>query len=144
MSRRLSITLISAGVVLMTTPANAQDFLGGLLRSTAENAATQIVNRAVTNVTSPRAPAPSATTAPAAPEEVRQPAPASGRPQVNYQGTPAQQQAFRLSNMQARGLPPPTGWYVLKPELTREQNCQAMKAANQWTEARSENPCRPQ
>ena len=33
--------------------------------------------------------------------------------------------------------------YVLRPELTREQNCQAMRAAQQWTQARSENPCRP-
>ena len=132
--------LLAASVTLLVaTPEPAQDFLGGLLRRAAEGVATTVVSRAVDGaVDSVSTPPPASGT-----DEPRQAPPPSGGARVNYQGTPAEQEAFRLSNMQARGLPPPTGWYELRADLTREQNCEAMRAANQWTQLRTENPCRP-
>jgi|GEM_PF-6811977 len=54
----------------------------------------------------------------------------------------ARKEATRLSYLQARGGRPPNGYYVNNPKLTRAQNCQAMTANGQWTQARAENPCK--
>jgi len=142
---RLKPLLIAASVVLIGAPAQAQDFLGGILRGAAETVATRMTDRAVDGVVGSVS-RPASTSAPA-PGQTRAPAPAQASPPPRQSGTGGPNQpaseATRLSYMEARGRMPPTGWYVLRPELTREQNCQAMRAAQQWTQARTENPCRP-
>jgi len=149
---RFSCVFITASLVLGAAPVQAQDFLDGILRGAAETMATRMTDRAVDGavsaVTRPaaaRAPvqAPASSQSQAAARAQPSPSPPPPRePGTGGRNQPASE-ATRLSYMEARGRMPPTGWYVLRPELTREQNCQAMRAAQQWTQARSENPCRP-
>lgn len=142
---RLHCIVIAASIVLAAAPAQAQDFLGGILRGAAETVATRMTDRAVDGVVGSVS-RPASTNAPAS-AQTRAPAPAQASPPPRQSGTGGPNQpaseATRLSYMEARGRMPPTGWYVLRPELSREQNCQAMRAAQQWTQARTENPCRP-
>ena len=139
--RSLSIRVsLAASMVLMAAPVQAQDFLGGILRGAAETVASRMADRAVDGVVGSVTRPASPSSAPAAPAQASPPP--AARPNTGGRNQPASE-VTRLSYMQARGLMPPTGWYVLRPELTREQNCQAMQAARQWTQARSENPCRP-
>jgi len=144
--RSLSIAItIAASMVLTGAPVQAQDFLSGILRGAAQTVTTRMVDRAVdgavNSVTRP-APAGAPAQAPAQAQPRTQASPPPREPGTGGRNQPASE-ATRLSYMEARGRMPPTGWYVLRPELTREQNCQAMRAAQQWTQARSENPCRP-
>jgi len=80
---RKEFYIAASAVLIVTSPVAAQDFLGGIARGMAQSAAQGLANRAVTAVTSPRAPA--AAPANAAPASRSAPASRPGAEAVSVQ-----------------------------------------------------------